>query len=276
MPVSGANSWVRDLYNTPSGSVVAEQIGRLRRWATEPASAMLNRSFGRGLHAAADAAKIASGWTYASGAVRHTARYFGRRPQEVGWFGRYMPRTKRAASAAGVALTGLLGPGFIVGFGAMSPHGALVGMAEETAGFVIGGLTFAPSIALGKIAGRRIGASLGAGIARSIPFLRHVPGLTATAGRVGFGIGLAGGTIAGFGLGLLWWEAARYSVGFALHTLPTFARQFQSDMEREGFGGDYTDTAGAATMRQRSLQVMGKSFANARSALGQEASLLHV
>ena len=86
---------------------------------------------------------------------------------------------------------------------------------------------------------------------------------------------LLGGPIGWFIGGLAAMETAKWAVGLALHTLPTFAKQFKADMATSGYGGDYTDTAGAATMRQRSLQVMGKSFVNARSALGQEAALLH-
>ena len=70
-------------------------------------------------------------------------------------------------------------------------------------------------------------------------------------------------------------EATRWGVGFALHTLPAFAKQFRADMEG-GYGGHYVDSVGAITMRQRSLQAMGRSHVNARSALGQEASLMHV
>jgi hypothetical protein len=189
---------------------------------------------------------------------------------------KHMPLTKRAMSAAGVALTGLMGPGFILGFGAMSPHGMAVGMVEETAGLIVGGFAMPPAIVAGRIAGRTIGMGIGSALVRRTPFIRWTPGALATASRAGLGTGAVIGSVTGFALGIAAWEAARWSVGFALHTLPTFSRQFQSDMQREGFGGDYTDSQGAATMRARSLQIMGKSFANARSALGQEAALMHV
>ena len=151
-----------------------------------------------------------------------------------------------------------------------------VGMGEETAGFIVGGFAMPPAIVAGKIAGRTIGRGIGSALVRRTPFIRWTPGALATASRAGLGTGAVIGSVAGFALGIAAWEAARWSVGFALHTLPTFARQFQSDMQREGFGGDYTDSQGAATMRARSLQVMVKSFAYARSALGQEAALMHV
>lgn len=172
---------------------------------------------------------------------------------------------QRAASAANVAMAGL-GPAFLLLMASQSPHGMGIGIAENLAGFAAWGFGSQMGLHAGGWFG---GAAVQA--AKSIPVVGGLIGegtLAAGAGLVGGAAWLIGGTLA-FG-------AAAWSVGFALHTLPTFAKQFQKDMARSGFGGDYIDSAGAATMRQRSLQVMGKSFANARSALGQEASLLHV
>jgi hypothetical protein len=232
---------------------------------------------------------MATGGSFIQSLTRHTAipasyspaiqKVFGITPEllgQTGFLAKHMPLTKRAMSAAGVALQGLMGPGFILGFGAMSPHGMAIGMVEETAGFIVGGFAMPPAIVAGRIAGRTIGMGIGSALVKRTPFIRWTPGALATASRVGLGTGAVIGSVTGFALGIAAWEAARWSVGLALHTLPTFARQFQSDMQREGFGGDYTDSQGAATMRARSLQIMGKSFANARSALGQEAALMHV
>ncbi|NOQ49430.1 MAG: hypothetical protein GQ553_02040 [Nitrosomonadaceae bacterium] len=286
----GSAAWMNDIYRQkPATAPVAKQISQFWRWASEPASVGMLKSFGRGTQHSISAIGMATGGSYIQGLMRHTVtpasyspaiqKVFGITPEllgQTGFLAKHMPITKRAMSAAGVALTGMMGPGFIIGFGAMSPHGMAVGMVEETAGFIVGGFAMPPAIVAGKIAGRAIGSSIGAGLVKRTPFLRWTPGALTTAARAGLGTGAVIGSVAGFALGIAAWEAARWSVGFALHTLPTFARQFQSDMQREGFGGDYTDSQGAATMRARSLQVMGKSFANARSALGQEAALMHV
>ncbi len=287
---AGSAAWMNEIYRQkPATAPVAKQVGQFWRWASEPASVAMTRSYGRGVQHTVSTLGLVTGGTFMQGLMRHTftpASYnpaiqkaFQITPEfmgQTGFMAKHMPLTKRAMSAAGVALTGLMGPGFILGFGSMSPHGMAVGMVEETAGFLVGGFAMPPAIVAGRIAGRNIGRGIGSALVRRTPFIRWTPGAAAIASRAGLGTGAVIGSVTGFALGIAAWEAARWSVGFALHTLPTFARQFQSDMQREGFGGDYTDSQGAATMRGRSLQIMGKSFANARSALGQEAALMHV
>lgn len=175
---------------------------------------------------------------------------------------RLMQRARSIGRVAGSAVV----PGFALWGATQSEHGFAIGFAAEVAGFSV--------FAAGGTMGMATGATLGGVAMRTagkIPFVGSLIGETALASGVGLAAGV--GWLAG---GIIAFEAARWSVGFVLNTLPTFAKQFQKDMGRSGFGGDYIDSAGAATMRQRSLQVMGKSFANARSALGQEASLLHV
>ena len=174
---------------------------------------------------------------------------------------------RRARPLAGVAMSALA-PAFIAYGAATSPHGQVIGGLEELAGWSV----FGAGWQIGKGVSGWLGGSV-AGGASKLPLIGKLLGAGETASVLGAG---AGAVIGGFATSLLFFEAARWSVGFALHTLPTFAQQFQRDMGRSGFGGDFVDSAGAATMRQRSLQVIGKSFANARSALGQEASLLHV
>jgi len=174
---------------------------------------------------------------------------------------------RRVRGIGGVAMSAM-GPGFIAYGAATSPHGQLIGGLEEYAGWS----TFGAGMQIGKGVGGWLGGSVASG-ASKLPMIGKLLGAGEAATALGAG---AGAVIGGFATGLIFFEAARWSVGFALHTLPTFAKQFQRDMGRSGFGGDFVDSAGAATMRQRSLQVIGKSFANARSALGQEASLLHV
>jgi hypothetical protein len=154
-----------------------------------------------------------------------------------------------------------------------------VGLAKETVGW--GAFVAGSSIGLqmGGWAGATAGTAAGGGIGWA---LGKIPGVKSKAamsiGRtLGKGVGaVVGGPVGLLVGGLALYEAAAWGVGMALHTLPTFAKQFRADMSASGFGGGYEDSAGAITMRQRGLQAMGKSHMNARSALGQEASLLHV
>lgn len=165
-------------------------------------------------------------------------------------------------------MAGLL-PAAVLYGAAHSEHGFGVGLAEETAGMAAFSIGSSMGMHMGGWAGATATGRLGSVLSRVSGSTRVGAGIRFIGGTAGLSVGfLAGGLIA--------FEAARWTVGFALHTLPTFSRQFQADMARQGFGGDYQDSAGAATMRARSLQVMGRSFANARSALGQEAALLHI
>jgi len=181
-------------------------------------------------------------------------------------------RIPGVVSRAG-ALTKPLGAAILpaaILFGAThSEHGFGIGFAEEVAGLAAFNIGSSFGMHMGGWAGATATGRIGSVLSKVAGSTRVGAGIRFIGGTAGLSVGfLAGGLIA--------FEAARWTVGFALHTLPTFSRQFQADMARQGFGGDYSDSAGAATMRARSLQVMGRSFANARSALGQEASLLHI
>ena len=177
----------------------------------------------------------------------------------------------RTLAGMGVSL---IGPGFALWEGSQAEEGLAIGTAMATARFG----TF--------MAGGRMGGQLGAwgaraGFRAAGAGLKKV-GLGAVARGAGAFFGtrvvpsLLGGPIGWLAGALMLSEAASWAVGFALHKLPTFASQFRADMDRSGYGGDYLDSAGAATMRQASLQAMRRSHVNARSALGQEGALLHV
>lgn len=177
---------------------------------------------------------------------------------------------RRAASGAGVLMGGLL-PALAIHGATQDDMGFGIGLAKQTIGWSV----FTPGMKMGTHLGgwaaARTGMSAGAAAAK-------IPGIKrATATTVGRFAGAAlGGSIGWLLGGIIAMEAASWAVGMALHTLPTFAKQYKHDMSSGGYGGDYKDSAGAVTMRQRSLQAMGKSYVNARSALGQEASLMHV
>jgi hypothetical protein len=189
---------------------------------------------------------------------------------------------RRGASATKVLARGFM-PALLIHAAAQDEMGFGIGLAKETVGW--GALSIGGSIGLqmGGWAGATTGAAAGGTIGKGTAWaLGKIPGVkklgTAAIGKtVGRIAGAALGGPIGFILGgLAAYEIAKWGVGFALHTLPTFAKEFRADMTTSGYGGDYVDTAGAITMRQRSLQAMGRSHVNARSALGQEASLLHV
>lgn len=225
------------------------------------------RGFRRGLPHLATGLREATGLGYMTAATKHSYKSMR---------GGFATKAARARSVAGVVGRGIA-PGFAVYMATESEHGFGIGLAEQVAGFTMWGMGGSMGMQLGGWAG-------GSGMIAAGSAISKVPGvkrLAATAlGRsVGKGA-IAAGAMAGGPLGwliggLVAFETAVWGVGMAIHTLPTFAKQFKSDMSTSGYGGDYEDTAGAITMRQRSLQVMGKSFVNARSALGQEGALLH-
>jgi hypothetical protein len=168
-------------------------------------------------------------------------------------------------------------PGFAIYGATESEHGMAIGMAEQIAGFTAWGFAGSMGMQLGGWAGGGAMRAAGSGLSK-VPGVKKLvsTALGKTVGKAAGAAGaLVGGPIGWLMGGLAAFEGAVWGVGMALHTLPTFAKQFRLDMNMSGYGGDYVDSAGAITMRQRSLQVMGKSFVNARSALGQEGALLH-
>lgn len=257
----------------------------------------------RAAHQFAFGMKEASGAKYISGAFGHyrsAARGYFRFPtasSNPAWdkyFEAIHPRLRASAarrfthsamrtagSASKVLLHGLA-PASIAYFAAQDEMGFGIGLAKEAAAwgtFMAGGSL---GMQMGGWAMARTGAAVGGGVERAGAWaLGKIPGVKKMAATgVGKALGKAAGAFlggpAGFLIGAMTaMEATRWAVGFALHTLPTFAKQFRADMEG-GYGGDYVDSMGAVTMRQRSLQAIGRSHMNARSALGQEASLMHV
>jgi hypothetical protein len=189
---------------------------------------------------------------------------------------------RRGASAAGIMIRGLA-PATLLYFAGQDEMGFGIGLAKEAAGwgaFAVGGSL---GLQMGGWAAASTASAAGGAAEGGIAWaLGKIPGIkkvgTTAIGRT---IGRAAGAFLGGPIGFIvggmaMMEMARWGVGMALHNLPTFAKEFRADMTTSGYGGDYVDSAGAITMRQRSLQAMGRSHTNARSALGQEASLLHV
>ena len=182
----------------------------------------------------------------------------------------------RTKSALGVLGRGLM-PGLAIYGATEDEMGFGIGLGKQIAGWTGWGFGSSMGMQMGGWAGGGAVRAASSGLSK-IPGVKKlaVTAMARTSGKIAGGVGaLIGGPIGWLVGGLAAFETASWAVGMALHTLPTFAKQFKSDMAMSGYGGDYTDSAGAITMRQRSLQVMGKSFVNARSALGQEGALLH-
>jgi hypothetical protein len=259
-------------------------------FANRPFGQGLAVGMGRGMHHLNIAIREMTGASYISSAFGHYRRAASRGPGLVGAFvpqGTQMRHIvgalgRRGASAAGVMVRGLA-PASLLYFAAQDEQGFGLGLAREMAGW--GGFAIGGSLGLqmGGFAAAGTGAAAGGATGKGIAWaLGKIPGVkkvgTAAIGRT---LGRAAGAFLGGPVGFIvggmaMMEMARWGVGMALHSLPTFAKEFRADMTTSGYGGDYVDSAGAITMRQRSLQAMGRSHVNARSALGQEASLLHV
>jgi hypothetical protein len=239
---------------------------------------------GRGMHHLGTAVREATGASYISGAFGHyrAASRGAFIPNALTLRSRAAAVGRRGASAAKVMVRGLA-PATLLYFAGQDEAGFGIGLAKEAAGW--GGFAVGGSLGLqmGGWAAATTGAAAGGaaegGIAWAIgkiPGIKKI-GTTAIGRTLGRAAGAFLGGPVGFVIGgMAMMEMARWGVGMALHTLPTFAKEFRADMTTSGYGGDYVDSAGAITMRQRSLQAMGRSHTNARSALGQEASLLHV
>ena len=96
-------------------------------------------------------------------------------------------------------------------------------------------------------------------------------------GLVGMGVGAAIGStlgpVTGF-VGMLAGGLAGYLTPYAAHSLAWAVADAGSTRRRSARSG-FMDSPKAATMRQQSLEILGTSQFNARSALGREASLYH-
>jgi len=253
-------------------------------FANRPFGQGLAVGMGRGMHHLNIAIREMTGASYISSAFGHyrLAAKGHFLPRRAGIRGTAGALGRRGASAAGVMVRGLA-PATLLYYAAQDEQGFGMGLAKETAGW--GGFAVGGSLGLqmGGFAAASTGAAVGGGAGKGIAWaLGKIPGVkkvgTAAIGRT---LGRAAGAFLGGPIGFMvggmaMMEMARWGVGMALHSLPTFAKEFRADMTTSGYGGDYVDSAGAITMRQRSLQAMGRSHVNARSALGQEASLLHV
>ena len=276
------------------------QTNRFWEYANRPFGQGAAIGMGRGMHHLAQFARETTGAGYIRGAFGHyrtAARTAFMLPADAPYnpvldrvfTGKLAgPRAhigsaaRRAVSASKVLVRGII-PATTLYFASQDEMGFGMGILRETAGLGAWAVGGSMGLQMGGWAAASTGAAVGGATEGGIAWaLGKIPGIkkvgtTAVGRTLGRVAGAAvGGPLAFLVGGLVAYETARWGVGFALHTLPTFAKEFRADMTTSGYGGDYVDTAGAITMRQRSLQAMGRSHTNARSALGQEASLLHV
>lgn len=134
-----------------------------------------------------------------------------------------------------------------------------------------------------------IGAYLGAALVGSAGkslmsgYFENNEGVAGLAGMVfGSAIGARAGAYVGAGLGRLAITAAGIGAiyGAVSSTASILKSGFRKERDSRGlnYAGDMSAflTQSASTMRQRAVQAMHKSHLNARSAFGQEATMLHM
>lgn len=184
----------------------------------------------------------------------------------------FMPAASRTQGA------GLAAPGLISGMGS---NASTWSRLRNTAGYatkgVAGGLTGMVGGMIGGAIGRKMfggvgefSGNIGGTVLGAYGGVAAMSALSTPVGAVaGLGLGtLALGTTAAVGGGL----AAGYG---AYQTLKNgyYHRQMQKGIHTSGSLAAF-HTNSAQTMRQRAVQAISKSHLNARSALGQEASLM--
>lgn len=78
---------------------------------------------------------------------------------------------------------------------------------------------------------------------------------------------------------VMWAKTGMDLVGGIGQGVAQYKKQYRDDYykqaNREGFGGNFQDTAMGATMRQRGVQAIANSKLNARSAFNGQARSLH-
>ena len=148
--------------------------------------------------------------------------------------------------------------------------GASTGLEEDYVGGAVFGATKGVGTALGGAIGGVGGFALGAGIGTMI-----APGVgTVVGGIIGGAISIAttiGGSIAGEKIGSSLMQGPARQLGLGARAISRTARA----VDRIQFGGNFVDSRGAYTMRQRAVSDMSGSMLNARQFLGNEAIFLH-
>ena len=178
---------------------------------------------------------------------------------------------RRALGPFGI-LTEVAFGGAIVAAGAIqgsAQWGASTGLEEDYVGGAVYGATKGVGTAVGGAIGGIGGFAAGAAIGSVIPGAGTVVG-----GIIGLGIGLAGalgGAIGGEQIGGSLIQGPARQAGLAARAISRTARA----VDRIQFGGNFVDSAGAHTMRQRAVADMSGSMMNARQFLGNEAVFLH-
>lgn len=154
--------------------------------------------------------------------------------------------------------------------GGSAQWGAPTGLEEDYVGGAVFGATKGVGTAVGGAVGGIGGFALGAGIGTMI-----APGVgTIAGGIIGGVISLAttlGGSIAGEMLGSALMQGPARQLGLGARAITKTARA----VDRIQFGGNFVDSRGAYTMRQRAVSDMSGSMLNARQYLGNEAIFLH-
>jgi hypothetical protein len=144
--------------------------------------------------------------------------------------------------------------------------GGLGGAIGATAlGRLGGAIAGTPGELSGNITGGYLGARLGVAVISNAGLIMSNPFTAAAAAGV-IGAGLTAGAMAGLAGAGMYGGYKTLEAGYNY-------RQMQKQINTSGSLAAFS-TSGAHTMRARAVQAMHKSHLNARSALGQEASLL--
>jgi hypothetical protein len=119
--------------------------------------------------------------------------------------------------------------------------------------------------AIERSGGAKAASSIATNKAQRAAIKRFVMGQKAMA------IGLTGAKIAGAMSSFFWWPLKAKAVKAIGDTLGRVGREAR----RLNFGGEFMDSAGSYTERQRSLRAITSSRMSARAAIGGEAQLFH-
>lgn len=144
--------------------------------------------------------------------------------------------------------------------------GAPTGLEEDYVGGAVYGTIKGFGTGVGGAIGGFTGMAMGAAVGSIIPGIG-----TAIGGTVGGLVGAIAGTIPGEIIGGNLLQRPAAAVGRGARAIVRTSRA----VDTVQFGGNFVDSQGAYTMRQRAVADMSGSMLNARQFLGNEAIFLH-
>jgi len=170
---------------------------------------------------------------------------------------------KGLAFEAAVGLPYIAGATIAGGISGASQWGSQTGLQEDYVGGAVAGTAMGLASSTADVVGGAAGSLAGAAVGTMI-----MPGIGTIAGGI---IGGIGGSIGGSKAGHALFGSAAQNLGLAARAVVRTSRA----VDTVQFGGNFVDSKGAYTMRQRAVQDMSGSMLNARQFLGNEAIFLH-